>query len=995
MERLSLPRPSRVALVDAHLNPRLFVQDDAFHGLLAPLRGLGIETILLEWVKEDPPLGKSIEEVSRALEELRPELVVVSRAWNVEVIEGLRKAAPGAKVVRYSRGVSGAIDERFDGVVGGEGLLALAAGEEVSAPSWRRSREELKGLKVVPGASFGTRPTISGPARGRPFLADVRSSPAWRGRSIDLEKVQRKGCSFCLDNVGAYAAFREEEVVGAWVGQLRMIRAVQPESREVLLTDEYPHRHLPALFRAIKGDPGLHGVELLFKSRVDWLAEHADGALAEACELAKQSGSVLHLYLVGFESFHQPDLDLFNKATTVEENRRAIEILRALEARFPESFEFRRHRAHGILLFHPWTTPEGLLDNARHLKESAFHELRSRALQTRLRLYPSVPLYELARAQGLLADAFPEARGDRSEEQGYDASVPWRFADPRVEAIFQAADRLSRLLPELPEPDLLEMVVRFVLRWPAFAEAPGLTALPILQALFTWGALPAEVLRVVGPTAAGFDREVEQVASGAKEACLKEGVPQGDAAPLVEAYRRMGLTAAICSVHALGGDDGRHQAGDSHAIVAIARDEATLALALERQRRVEAGDSGQIAPMGGMMGYPPCCTAAFLEARDRGDNLDLERLPFRRTPDRPLEPRLNRLGAVTLLSHLLCSPDCAGSITLAQGLLDTLARLDKDAPRRILEHLAAPVLRLDYRRAALLAGAWEGDRFRVDALRPFAGAPLGVDGDRVRSLRLRPEGVVFDLDGEGPRELPSPAPFLIEPGAPLASAVRSLLDAPRRGRQAKEGQESPHRGGPVSLEQIAAALRGGLPEHVLQLRLHHVHARPLAPARAPGVHLGRAAGHAAHAPGPDAARRRAAGQPPGDAVPPGLGSPEDPGRRRLPRDQRQPADPGGPHAPGAVPLRQRHCQPQRRQRGGLPAGPAGDRPRGRAAEPGRAPGAPAPAGRGLPRRAQLRGAAGQPRYAPGIRRAGPGQGPPYPPVAAEPPRPRRSRFLRG
>jgi MoaA/NifB/PqqE/SkfB family radical SAM enzyme len=693
-----------------------------------------------------------------------------------------------------------------------EGLLALAAGGEASAPSWRRSREELKALKVVPGASFGARPTISGPARGCPFLVDVRSSPAWRGSDVALEKVQTKGCSFCLDNVGAYAAFREEEVVGAWVSQLRAIRAAQPGSREILLTDEYPHRHLPALFRAIEGDPGLHGVELLIKSRVDWLAEHADGALSEACALAERSGSVLHLYLVGFESFYQPDLDLFNKAATVEENRRAVEILRELEVRFPKTFEFRRHRAHGILLFHPWTTPEGLLSNAHHLRESAFHELRSRALQTRLRLYPSVPLHELARAQGLLAGTFPEARGDRSGEQGYDASVPWRFADPRVEAIFQAADRLGRLLPELPEPDLLEMVVRFVLRWPAFAEAPGLAALPILQALFAWGALPAEVLRVAGPTVASFDREVEGVASGTKEACLKEGVAREDAAPLVEAYRTMGLAAAICSAHALGGEDGRHLAGDSHAIVAVARDEATLAAVLRHQRGVEAGDAGQIAPMGARMGYPPCCTAAFLGERDRGDNLALESLPFRRHPERPLDPRLNRLGAVSLLSHLLCSPDCAGSIALAEGLLGVLARLDEGAPRRILEHLAAPVLRLDYRRAALLVGAWQGDRFRLDELRPFAGAPLGIDHRRARSLRLRADGVIFDLDGEGPRLLPSPAPLLVEPGSPLAPAVRACLGAPRGKPRAQEGPDRPSSPSvPVSLDQITAALAPGTP----------------------------------------------------------------------------------------------------------------------------------------------------------------------------------------
>jgi hypothetical protein len=116
-----------------------------------------------------------------------------------------------------------------------------------------------------------------------------------------------------------------------------------------------------------------------------------------------------------------------------------------------------------------------------------------------------VPLHALAERQGLLVEHFDDGRSDRAVEQGYDASVPWRFADARIEAIFRAANRVADAMPELLDADVLEMVTRFVLRWPVFADAPGLAALPVLHALYSWSASPADAVAIVGATVAGFD----------------------------------------------------------------------------------------------------------------------------------------------------------------------------------------------------------------------------------------------------------------------------------------------------------------------------------------------------------------------------------------------------------------------------------------------------------------------------------------------------------
>jgi hypothetical protein len=432
---------------------------------------------------------------------------------------------------------------------------------------------------------------------------------------------------------------------------------------------------------------------------------------------------------------------------------------------------------HGIILFHPWTTPASLLDNARAMRELRFHELRRYALRTRLRLYASVPLHALAERQGLLAERFDDGRVDRAVEQGYDASVPWRFADPRIEAVFRAANRVAEAMPDLLDADVLEMATRFVLRWPAFADVPELAALPILYAPFSWGASPADVVAVAGAAGAGFDREVEAVVSGEKLACLKEAVLREDADALVLAYAAMGLAARVVSTHDRGGDDGRHGRGDSHAIVAVARDAATLDLVVEHQRAVELGDAAHVVPMGELMGYPRCCIDAFMAKRARGDNLDLERAPFRAYPDRPLLPLVSRFGAVSLISHVLCSPDCAASVDLAEKRLAMVGRIDPAAPQRIASHLSKPTLRLDYRRAVLVEGAWEGERYIVGALRPLLGADLGVDPASVRAIRLAGDRVTFELKDGGEHVVAAAAPVLVEPGIAMAPVVRRAIAA--------------------------------------------------------------------------------------------------------------------------------------------------------------------------------------------------------------------------
>ncbi|MEI8256994.1 MAG: hypothetical protein WCJ30_15075, partial [Deltaproteobacteria bacterium] len=651
----------------------------------------------------------------------------------------------------------------------------------------RRAAQEPTRLDVVksvalPGlevSDANRRPTISGPASGCPYLLDASKNPVFARLGADPSVVQMRGCTFCLDNTGSFAAPTEAAVIDSWLSQLRRIREASPGAREVLLTDERPHPYLPGFFRALRDDPSLGPTELLFKSRVDWLLEFADTALAEAAALAEESHSVLHLYLVGFENFDQFHLDLFNKGVTVADNVAALEKVRELGRRFPRSFEYLRYQAHGVVLFTPWTRPEALLENARVMREIRFHELRTEAIRTRLRLYPRVPLHALAAHDDLLVSTFDAGRPDRAVEQGYDASVPWRFQDARTEAVFQVAGGLARSC-SLVDADVLEVATRFVMRYPGLANAPDVAVLPVRQALRAFGGVGPNGRAEIDAALIGFDPEIALLASGEKRGCLKENVSREEAPGLCRAYRAMGFAADIVEFHGLDAGEDAHVRGADFAIVAVAADDAALAEVLTAQRAHGAAKSREaVEAMGALVGYPPCCVRAFLDQRTRGDNVDNERMPFRRAPGEALHPLLHRVAGVRLLSHHLCSPSCAGSIRIGEAIVRALEAIDPQATARVLQRLARPVLFLDYQRRLELQGSWEGDRFRVDRAHSLGEARhLGLDPSAISAIEVLPASVCFAMRDGSHREIAVSNPLLTSPGAPLAPSALAAIGGP-------------------------------------------------------------------------------------------------------------------------------------------------------------------------------------------------------------------------
>jgi hypothetical protein len=168
-----------------------------------------------------------------------------------------------------------------------------------------------------------------------------------------------------------------------------------------------------------------------------------------------------------------------------------------------------------------------------------------------------------------------------------------------------------------------------------------------------------------------------------------------------------------------------------------------------------------------------------------------------------MAPLLNPIGALSLLSHMLCAPDCAASLVLARDTLAAAREVDATAAERIAAHLATPILRLDYKRAASVTGEWHDERFVVQHLKPFARAELGIDPESVRAIRVAGSGIVCELSNGGVHRIAGLAPVLVEPGRPLAPAVRRTLDD----AAALPASVEPANSGPTPrVEAIAKAL---------------------------------------------------------------------------------------------------------------------------------------------------------------------------------------------
>ena len=235
------------------------------------------------------------------------------------------------------------------------------------------------------------------------------------------------GCTFC--NVGPYEAQTASERSTLIETQLRAL-ATHGDYERLVVIDEFVFRDLDVLAEAI-ASYAPQGVEVMVRARVDYLETYRD-ELTQALKRLDGHGSITP-YLVGFENFSDDELRRYNKGQSAAQTLAAAKTLIALSKRWDN---LNLSPSQGFILFGPWTTLEDLKRNADALADVDFRALRGGITRSKLRLNPDAALVAKARADGLLLDTHRRADEDNAAATGYQAELPYRFADKRTEAVW-------------------------------------------------------------------------------------------------------------------------------------------------------------------------------------------------------------------------------------------------------------------------------------------------------------------------------------------------------------------------------------------------------------------------------------------------------------------------------------------------------------------------------------------------------------------------------
>lgn len=292
---------------------------------------------------------------------------------------------------------------------------------------------------------------------GCPFSEPVERNPAFADVDLSAPGITTKGCAFCFMG-GDYKALPARDTVTAHLDQIAWYQQNLPRLEEVVLRDQSALRYLPDLVRGAIGR-GLKPLGFLVPGRGDAILRWGP-ELRAAAEAAQGTGFWFTLHLIGFESFSQAQLDLYNKGVTTDDYARALEQMRQLHAEFPDAFVLAKYGASSFILFNPWTTLAQLQETVDFCREHTVSDLAHGLTLTRLRLYPNLPLYWKARQERLLADSAPPA--DRGAAfTGYSAEAPWIYRDARIAAVEELQRRLHRHARVTECVGLLDTVLRW------------------------------------------------------------------------------------------------------------------------------------------------------------------------------------------------------------------------------------------------------------------------------------------------------------------------------------------------------------------------------------------------------------------------------------------------------------------------------------------------------------------------------------------------------
>ena len=298
---------------------------------------------------------------------------------------------------------------------------------DARAPRWR-DEEALGGQEDVGFANRGVLLNLGCPYRGR------REDPAVLDGVALPPELPRAGCTFCERPAPARIAV--EARVDLALAQAGALAEQRPEIRRLQLVDEALLGYIDRLAAAITASD-LPPRDWLFTARPDWWLERRERVEAALTAFAG-TGHRLALFCLGVESLSAHELARYNKGYTP---RVALSALALVDTLAERHAAFAVEPSFGFVLWNPWTTLDDLAANVKRLRAVDFTRYRQGVLHSRLRLYPEIPLYWKARADGLLSEG---AYRDGGLDWGY-GDLDWRFADPAVGRVYRqmTASRLA------------------------------------------------------------------------------------------------------------------------------------------------------------------------------------------------------------------------------------------------------------------------------------------------------------------------------------------------------------------------------------------------------------------------------------------------------------------------------------------------------------------------------------------------------------------------
>ncbi len=230
----------------------------------------------------------------------------------------------------------------------------------------------------------------------------------------------------------------------------------------------------------------------------------------------------------------------------------------------------------------------------------------------------------------------------------------------------------------------------------------------------------------------GFDAERFLLEDGRKPVIKREKVPVDDAVGLAAGFQQRGYAVVRSErlTYARGRADGHDHTGSELTTLFVSGDEALARRAMALSEREVAGGSDRaevIAELGGLLGYPACCVAAFVERASAaalgggGAGLHLSAL---QNTSGVLDPRLNTIGApLALISHVPCALNCEPSGALAARVEAGLTAFDPEIASANAALRRRPVIWWSPDCAVAFDGTWDGDAFVFERFSPLARDP--------------------------------------------------------------------------------------------------------------------------------------------------------------------------------------------------------------------------------------------------------------------------------